>query len=164
MDITCSTHRWNYDYVLHFVQKPEKGDKYEDLGSGERIILCIGVTIHMGFWIRHWFNSTLTALTILDYDVHYLAQSLIRKVCSWLHTHCILSVCCPFTSILVTASNGGRSPSWVPEQSSHHNQSYSWLTMLSPSSGTAYSCPDLYRLELCPRATSTSSVELPLRT
>jgi hypothetical protein len=95
------------------------------------------------FWIGHWIYSTLILLTILDCNLHYIAISLIHHNTQW-----VFSAFCPFTSPLVPASNSWRSLSWVPELSPSHSHSDSWLTMLSPSSGTASSCRYLYCLEL----------------
>jgi hypothetical protein len=60
-----------------------------------------------------------------------MAPSPIYRVYISLHRRWVFSVCCPFTRPLVPSSNGGRSPSWVPELYPCHSHSNSWLTVYS---------------------------------
>jgi hypothetical protein len=93
-----------------------------------------GVTYkYGGFRFDIGFFRYLTPLTIHDYNLHYIALSLIHKVCISLHTYWVLSGCYSFASVLVKASNGQRSASWVLELFPSHSHSDSWLKVLPPN-------------------------------
>jgi hypothetical protein len=109
---------------------------------------------------------TLTPLTILDYNIHYLVLSLIRTVCSSLYSYLSLSVWCPFTSLLVPASNGGRSLPGFPNNPhptvtlflAHSAISIFWNSLFLSRSVFTGALTNNWLLELCSRATWTSSV------
>jgi hypothetical protein len=99
--------------------------------------------------------DTCTAHNICDYNSHWrsrqftklqpIALLLLHSLPVFITVDRSLHILNPLgllshTSPRVSVSNGGRSPSWVPELSPSHSYSNTWLT--------------LHPLELCPIATS----------
>jgi hypothetical protein len=103
-----------------------------------------------GGWCRckeMWsFNLSLdlldSSLTILGNNSQSSAIAISHSLSAVHYSmHWDFPVCSPFTSSLVLASNGERSPSWVPELSSCHSHRDSWFAVyLLTACRTVSSC------------------------
>jgi hypothetical protein len=93
------------------------------------------------------FSVTIDSGALANSHLQFIAPLLFHTVCSSLHALNPIDLL-SHTSLLVPASKGRRSLSWVPELSPSHSHNDSWLTVHSLNPGTVSSCLELCRLEL----------------